>query len=81
LSLNAPRKTSSDKRWAAVLARDKSADGAFYYADATTGVYCRPGCASRTPHRHNVAFYDDAEAAESAEYRPCKRCKPDQPAR
>lgn len=81
MSLTAPRKTSSDEHWAAVLARDKSADGKFYYAVATTVVYCRPGCASRTPRRHNVAFYNDAEAVESAGYRPCKRCKPDQPAR
>ena len=81
MSLNAPRKTSSDERWTAVLTRDESADGAFYHAVATTGIYCRPGCASRTPHRHNVAFYDNAEAAERDSYRPCKRCKPDQHAR
>ncbi len=76
-----PRKTSSDERWSLVLAPDKAADGTFYYAVATTGVYCQTGCASRTPHRHNVTFYDNAEAAEPAGYRRCNRCKPDQPAR
>ena len=75
------RKTSSDERWNLVLARDKAADGAFYYAVTTTGVYCQPNCASRTPHHHNATFYDNTEAAESAGYRPCKRRKPDQPAR
>lgn len=74
----APPKTSSDERWRSVLARDKAADGIFYYAVATTGVYCRPGCASRLPHRRNVAFYENAEAAQQAGYRPCKRCRPNE---
>ena len=33
--------------WAAVVARDASADGRFFYSVRTTGVYCRPSCASR----------------------------------
>ncbi|MBK5187850.1 MAG: hypothetical protein JJD97_06360, partial [Gemmatimonadaceae bacterium] len=31
-------------RWAAVVARDRSEDGRFVYAVATTGVYCKPSC-------------------------------------
>jgi AraC family transcriptional regulator, regulatory protein of adaptative response / methylated-DNA-[protein]-cysteine methyltransferase len=42
----------------------------------TTGVYCRPGCASRQPRPENVAYYETAEAAEAAGFRPCKRCRP-----
>ena len=56
-------RTDSD-RWGAVTRRDAQADGAFFYAVATTGVFCRPSCASRLPRRENVAFYDTAEAAE-----------------
>ena len=68
--------TDSD-RWDAVTRRDAQADGAFFYAVATTGVFCRPSCASRLPRRENVAFYDTAEAACAAGFRPCKRCRPD----
>ncbi len=64
--------------WAAVVARQKSADGAFYYSVRTTGVYCRPSCASRQARRENVAFHLSCEEAERAGFRPCRRCKPDQ---
>lgn len=72
--------TTSDPRWAAVLARDPAADGRFFYSVKTTRVYCRPSCASRTARPENVAFHATAVAAERAGFRPCKRCKPDQPA-
>jgi AraC family transcriptional regulator of adaptative response/methylated-DNA-[protein]-cysteine methyltransferase len=65
-----------DECWAAVAARDAQADGRFLYAVTTTGVYCRPGCASRLPRRENVRFFADAAAAEAAGFRPCKRCRP-----
>ena len=35
------------RAWQAVLRRDARADGRVYYAVGTTGVYCRPSCASR----------------------------------
>jgi len=35
------------QRWQAVLARDRRFDGAFVYAVRSTGIYCRPSCASR----------------------------------
>ena len=69
---------SADPRWAQVAARDASADGQFYYSVATTGVYCRPSCASRLARPENVRFHATREAAEEAGFRPCKRCKPDQ---
>ncbi len=66
-----------DPRWAAVLARDADADGRFVYSVRTTGVYCRPSCAARTPRAENVAFHDSPALAEQAGFRPCKRCRPD----
>lgn len=71
--------TTGDPRWAAVVARDPAADGRFFYSVKTTGVYCRPSCASRTARPENVEFHATAAAAERAGFRPCKRCKPDQP--
>ena len=69
----------SDPRWASVVARDPGADGQFYYSVKTTGVYCRPSCGSRTPRPENVGFFLTTTEAEHAGFRPCKRCKPDQP--
>jgi len=63
-------------RWQAVCARDAAADGAFFFAVVTTGVYCRPNCAARQPKRENVRFYGTIAAAEAAGFRACKRCRP-----
>jgi AraC family transcriptional regulator, regulatory protein of adaptative response / methylated-DNA-[protein]-cysteine methyltransferase len=73
--------TRDDARWEAVAARDVSLDGHFYYSVETTGVYCRPSCGARLAKRENVRFHDTRADAERAGYRPCKRCKPDQPLR
>src|SRR5271170_8191251 len=67
---------NSEQCWAALASREARPDGAFVYAVRTTGVYCRPGCASRLPRRENVAFYETPAAAEAAGFRPCKRCRP-----
>ncbi|HXP30263.1 MAG TPA: bifunctional DNA-binding transcriptional regulator/O6-methylguanine-DNA methyltransferase Ada [Stellaceae bacterium] len=67
-----------ERFWQSVARRDRTADGRFVYAVGTTGVYCRPSCPSRRPKQANVAFFDNAAAAERAGYRPCKRCRPQQ---
>jgi AraC family transcriptional regulator, regulatory protein of adaptative response / methylated-DNA-[protein]-cysteine methyltransferase len=71
--------TAANPRWAAVLARDPASDGEFFYAVKTTGVYCRPSCAARSARPENVEFHLTAADAERAGFRPCKRCRPDQP--
>ena len=68
-----------DACWTAVRARDKSSDGAFFYSVRTTGVYCRPSCAARLARRENVAFHLSCDGAARAGFRPCKRCRPDEP--
>ena len=67
---------ATDSQWAAVVARDIREDGAFVYAVATTGVYCRPGCASRRPSRANVTVHPTPAAAEAKGFRACKKCRP-----
>jgi AraC family transcriptional regulator, regulatory protein of adaptative response / methylated-DNA-[protein]-cysteine methyltransferase len=69
--------SSDDDRWRAVQQRQSSADGSFYYAVSTTGVYCRPSCAARMPRRENVRYFVETAAAERAGFRACKRCRPD----
>ena len=61
----------------AVRRRDRAFDGAFVFAVKTTGVYCRPSCASRPAKRENVSFFLTGEAAERAGFRACKRCRPE----
>ncbi len=63
-------------RWEALVRRDRSAEGAFLYAVKTTGVYCRPTCASRLPRLENVTFFASSGEAERAGFRACKRCRP-----
>src|ERR1700678_1766437 len=70
--------TLSDPRWSSLAARDASADGKFYYAVTTTGVYCRPSCAARPARPENVRYFETRSAAVKAGFRPCKRCKPNQ---
>jgi AraC family transcriptional regulator of adaptative response/methylated-DNA-[protein]-cysteine methyltransferase len=72
---------SDDDRWEALKKRDPQAYGAFVYGVLTTGVYCRPACASRLPNRENVRFFESGKEAEQAGFRPCKRCKPETPER
>ncbi|TFG66288.1 MAG: bifunctional DNA-binding transcriptional regulator/O6-methylguanine-DNA methyltransferase Ada [Anaerolineales bacterium] len=67
---------TEEARWAAVAQRDQKADGQFVYAVTTTGIYCRPDCASKLPKRGNVLFFDTSIQAETAGFRPCKRCHP-----
>jgi AraC family transcriptional regulator of adaptative response/methylated-DNA-[protein]-cysteine methyltransferase len=69
----------SDPRWASVAARDARADGTFVYAVATTGVYCRPSCGARRARPEHVSFHPTPAAAQRSGFRPCKRCKPDEP--
>ncbi len=65
-------------RWAAVVARDPTADGTFVFSVASTGVYCRPSCPSRRAKRENVSFHATCAEAEAAGFRPCRRCRPDE---
>ncbi|WP_137888446.1 bifunctional DNA-binding transcriptional regulator/O6-methylguanine-DNA methyltransferase Ada [Pseudomonas sp. 2FE] len=71
--------TVNDPRWTVVLARDPEADGQFFYSVRSTGVYCRPSCAARPANPENVQFHATRADAEKAGFRPCLRCKPDQP--
>ncbi|MET1046907.1 MAG: bifunctional DNA-binding transcriptional regulator/O6-methylguanine-DNA methyltransferase Ada [Hyphomicrobium sp.] len=71
-------KAADEGFWEAVKTRDGNFDGKFFYSVATTGVYCRPSCASRLPRRENVAFHASRHDAEAAGFRPCKRCRPNE---
>lgn len=67
---------NEEELWTAVENHDATRDGQFFYGVMTTGVFCRPSCASRRPLRKNVRFFATPQEAERAGLRPCKRCRP-----
>jgi AraC family transcriptional regulator, regulatory protein of adaptative response / methylated-DNA-[protein]-cysteine methyltransferase len=70
--------SKDEARWGAIVARNRSYDGKFYYSVASTGVYCRPSCPARRAKRANVRFHDTIAEAEAAGFQPCKRCRPNE---
>ncbi len=61
----------------ALAARDPRFDGVFFVGVTSTGVYCRPICPARTPKESNCVFFNGAQEAEAARFRPCLRCRPE----
>ena len=79
-SSSAPTSVASaddDARYRAMQARDARFDGRFFTGVTSTGIYCRPVCAVRTPRRENCRFFTLAAQAEHAGFRPCLRCRPE----
>ena len=68
--------TETRTLWNAVLERDLLWDGMLLYGVRSTGIYCRPSCPSRRPRRNQFVFFSVPDAAESAGFRPCLRCRP-----
>ena len=71
---------SVNTMYRALTERDSTYDGVFFAAIRTTGVFCRPTCVAKKPRPQNVEFYSSIGDAVSAGYRPCKRCRPMEPA-
>jgi AraC family transcriptional regulator of adaptative response/methylated-DNA-[protein]-cysteine methyltransferase len=65
-----------DIYYTALLSKNIKYDGVFYVGVKTTGVFCRPTCPARKPKLINCEFFQTAESALLASYRPCKRCQP-----
>jgi AraC family transcriptional regulator of adaptative response/methylated-DNA-[protein]-cysteine methyltransferase len=70
---------TEDLWWDAVGRRDPRFDKTFCFGVKTTGIYCRSSCPARHAKRAHVIFFRSHQDAEAAGFRPCKRCKPDQP--
>lgn len=73
-------KLSFQEKYQAILNRDQSFEGIFITAVKTTGIFCRPSCTARKPKKENVIFYDTINEAILNGFRPCKMCKPMEPA-
>jgi len=66
-----------DHCYQALSARDARFDGAFFVGVRSTGIYCRPICPARTPHKDRCDFFRNSASAERAGFRPCLRCRPE----
>ncbi|HET7629516.1 MAG TPA: Ada metal-binding domain-containing protein, partial [Bacillales bacterium] len=65
-----------NKYYKALLNKNSEYEGVFFVGVKTTGVFCRPTCPARKPKFANCEFFETAEAALLASFRPCKRCRP-----
>ena len=64
----------------ALVERDTAYEGVFVAGIRSTGIFCRPGCPARRPREDRVEFFAGARDALFAGYRPCRRCRPLEPA-
>ncbi len=64
------------KYYKALIDKNPEYEGLFFVGVKTTGVFCRPTCPARKPKFENCEFYETAEQALLASFRPCKRCCP-----
>lgn len=70
----------SDALYGAMAERNPKFDGLLYVGIVSTGIVCYPSCRSRLPMRRNIQVFNSVGAALEAGFRPCKRCRPDNPA-
>jgi AraC family transcriptional regulator of adaptative response/methylated-DNA-[protein]-cysteine methyltransferase len=70
--------TAENKKeyYEALLAKKTEYEGVFFVGVKTTGVFCRPTCPARKPKLENCEFFETAQQALLASFRPCKRCRP-----
>ncbi|RYG13412.1 MAG: methylphosphotriester-DNA--protein-cysteine methyltransferase family protein [Caulobacteraceae bacterium] len=67
------------QRLAQLYQRDPRAEGRFWCSVVTTGVYCRPTCPSRHARPENIRLHDTLAEARATGFRPCARCRPEEP--
>ncbi len=60
----------------ALLDKNPDYEGTLYVGVKTTGVFCRPTCPARKPKFENCEFFETAQQALLAAFRPCQRCRP-----
>ncbi|MGG4145162.1 trifunctional transcriptional activator/DNA repair protein Ada/methylated-DNA--[protein]-cysteine S-methyltransferase [Paenibacillus algorifonticola] len=60
----------------ALVEKNTEYEGVFYVGVKTTGIFCRPTCPARKPKFENCEFYETAQQALLASFRPCQRCQP-----
>ncbi|WP_111558282.1 bifunctional transcriptional activator/DNA repair enzyme AdaA [Paracoccus sediminilitoris] len=65
-----------DRLYAALVARDPAYECVALVGVTSTGIFCRLTCPARKPLARNCRWFDSAQAAMQAGFRPCLRCRP-----
>lgn len=60
----------------ALISKNSEYEGIFYVGVKTTGVFCRPTCPAKKSKYENCEFFQTANEALQASFRPCLRCHP-----
>ena len=60
----------------ALVEKNPNYDGIFFAGIKTTGIFCHATCTARKPKIENCSFFETAEEALLAGFRPCKICHP-----
>ena len=68
--------TNKKEYYQALIEKKFVYEGVFFVGVKTTGVFCRPTCPARKPKFVNCEFFETAQEALLASFRPCKRCQP-----
>ncbi|GAA2917540.1 bifunctional transcriptional activator/DNA repair enzyme AdaA [Enterococcus pseudoavium] len=69
-------KQKQEEYYRALKEKDRNYEGIFFAGIKTTGIFCHPTCRARKPKFEHCEFYETAEEALLAGYRPCKLCQP-----
>ncbi len=72
---------STRTMYQAVVRRDAAYEGVFFTGVKTTGIFCRPTCKAKRPKVENVEFFPTVIEALHGGYRPCRMCRPMDPAK
>lgn len=71
-----PTFDTKNEYYQALLSKDPEYEGIFYVGVKSTGIFCRPTCPARKPKFENCEFFETAQQALLASFRPCQRCCP-----
>lgn len=67
---------NKNEYYQALIDKNSEYEGVFFVGVKSTGVFCRPTCPARKPKFEQCEFFETAQQALLASYRPCKRCQP-----
>lgn len=65
-----------EEYYQALIEKNSEYVGVFFVGVTTTGIFCHPTCPARKPKSENCLFFEKAQQALLAGFRPCKRCQP-----
>lgn len=66
----------AEEYYQALVDKNSEYVGVFFVGVKTTGVFCHSICPARNPKFENCEFFQNAQQALLAGFRPCKRCRP-----